>query len=57
MANLIDRSNMIERMKNALQLDPADCAVLTIDCQRGNLEPGIASLPRSEEHTLNSSHT
>jgi nicotinamidase-related amidase len=48
MANLIDRSNMIERMKNALQLDPADCAVLTIDCQRGNLEPGIASLPVPE---------
>lgn len=48
MANLIDRSNMIERMKTALQLDPADCAVLTIDCQRGNLEPAIASLPVPE---------
>lgn len=48
MANLIDRSNMIERMKNALKLDPADCAVLTIDCQRGNLDPEIASLPVPE---------
>ena len=48
MANLIDRSNMIERMKGALKLDPADCAVLTIDCQRGNLEPAIASLPVPE---------
>ena len=48
MANLIDRSNMIARMKSALQLDPADCAVLTIDCQRGNLEPASASLPVPE---------
>lgn len=48
MANLIDRSNMIERMKSALQLDPADCTVLTIDCQRGNLDPAMASLPVPE---------
>lgn len=48
MANLIDRSNMVERMKNALTLDPADCAVLTIDCQRGNLDPALASLPVPE---------
>ncbi len=48
MADLIDRSNMIERMKNALALDPADCAVLTIDCQRGNLDPQYASLPVPE---------
>jgi len=48
MANLIDRSNMVERMKHALELDPADCAVLTIDCQRGNLDPALASLPVPE---------
>jgi len=48
MANLIDRSNMVERMKQALTLDPADCAVLTIDCQRGNLDPALASLPVPE---------
>ena len=41
MAQLMDRSNMIERMKGALKLDAADCVVLTIDCQRGNLEPAI----------------
>ena len=39
---------MIERMKQALQLDPAATAVVTIDCQRGNLEPAIASLPVPE---------
>lgn len=48
MAKLIDRSNMVERMKQALALDPADCAVLTIDCQRGNLDPALASLPVPE---------
>jgi nicotinamidase-related amidase len=53
MTALIDRSITIERMKNALTLDPADCAVLTIDCQRGNLEPAIASLPVPEPECSN----
>jgi nicotinamidase-related amidase len=48
MAGLIDRSNTTARMKRALMLDPSACAVLTIDCQRGNLEPGLASLPVPE---------
>ena len=42
---LIDRSAMIERMKDELQLVAARSAVVTIDCQRGNLDPKIASLP------------
>lgn len=42
---MLDRSSTIERMKAALVLDPAACAVVTIDCQRGNLDPEIASLP------------
>lgn len=41
----VDRSDMVARMREALTLDPARTAVVTIDCQRGNLEPGIASLP------------
>lgn len=45
---MIDRSRTIERMKGALRLEPARTAVLTIDCQRGNLEPAIASLPVPE---------
>lgn len=45
MPELIDRSATTERMKAALALDPATTAVLTIDCQRGNLDPEIASLP------------
>lgn len=45
MSELIDRSSTIERMNALLEIDPASTAVLTIDCQRGNLEPEIASLP------------
>ncbi|MGQ0750203.1 MAG: cysteine hydrolase family protein [Betaproteobacteria bacterium] len=48
MSPMIDRSRTIERMKNALKLDPAQIAALTIDCQRGNLDPAIASLPVPE---------
>jgi nicotinamidase-related amidase len=35
-------------MKDALKLDSAQTAVLTIHCQRGNLEPTITSLPVPE---------
>lgn len=45
MADLIDRSTTFERMNALLDIDPAKAAVVTIDCQRGNLEPEIASLP------------
>ncbi len=36
---------MIERMKQALTLDPATTAVLTIDMQRGALDAAEATLP------------
>jgi nicotinamidase-related amidase len=42
---MLDRSAMIDHLKEALALDPSACAVITIDCQRGNLDPSIASLP------------
>lgn len=45
MADPVDRSSTISRMNALLDIDPANCAVITIDCQRGNLEPEIASLP------------
>ncbi len=47
-ADPMDRSSMIEGMKRALRLEPGSSAVVTIDCQRGNLEPEIASLPVPE---------
>ncbi len=45
MADAVDRSSTLARMNALLDIDPATCAVVTIDCQRGNLEPEIASLP------------
>jgi nicotinamidase-related amidase len=42
---MLDRSAMIEGMKAKLVLEPDKCAVVTIDCQRGNLDQAIASLP------------
>lgn len=45
MVQTVDRSNMIQRMNQALALDPQSTAVVTIDCQRGNLDPEVASLP------------
>jgi nicotinamidase-related amidase len=45
MSLVIDRSSMITSMRDALKLEPAKTAVLTIDCQRGNLDPELASLP------------
>lgn len=49
MAQPVDRSRMIARMKDALTLEAASSAVVTIDCQRGNLDPAVASLPVPEE--------
>jgi nicotinamidase-related amidase len=36
---------MIERMKQMLTLEPAKTAVITIDMQRGALDPELATLP------------
>lgn len=36
---------MIERMKQMLSLDPVTTAVITIDMQRGALDPDVATLP------------
>lgn len=43
---------MIENMKAVLQVDAAHSAVLTIDCQRGNLDPTISSLPVPEAEAV-----
>lgn len=36
---------MVERMKEMLTIDPAKTALITIDMQRGNLDPELATLP------------
>ena len=47
-SSIINRTAMIQDMKSVLRIDPARSAVITIDCQRGNLDPTIASLPVPE---------
>jgi nicotinamidase-related amidase len=49
---IIDRTAMIEDMKAALRIEPTRSAVVTIDCQRGNLDPTIASLPVPEAECI-----
>lgn len=44
----VDRTALAEKMNAALRLEPGKTAAITIDCQRGNLEPAIASLPVPE---------
>lgn len=45
---MVDRSAMIARMKEALRLDPRSTAVITVDIQRGNVDPEVATLPVPE---------
>lgn len=47
-ATTVDRTAMIRAMKTALRIEPGRAAVVTIDCQRGNLDPELASLPVPE---------
>lgn len=41
----IDRSSLIDRMKELLVIDPARTAVITIDIQRGAYDPALGTLP------------
>lgn len=47
--DMVDRSRVVKKMNEALRLVPGKSAVVTIDCQRGNLEPEIATLPVPDE--------
>lgn len=41
----VDRSTMVEAMKKKLTLNPKKTAVITIDMQKGNIDPELATLP------------
>ncbi len=41
----LDRRDMVDKMNASIIVDRATTAVVTVDCQRGNLDPRIASLP------------
>ena len=41
----VDRSAMLRSLNDALTIDPARTAVVTVDCHRGHLDPEIATMP------------
>lgn len=46
---IVDRSEMTRRLKDALAIDPRTTAVITVDCHRGHLDPEIATMPVAPE--------
>lgn len=46
---ILDRSDMTERLKAGLTLDPRETAIVTIDMHRGHLDPEVATMPASRE--------
>jgi nicotinamidase-related amidase len=42
---IVDRSAMVDRLRQGLVLDPMATAIVTIDMHRGHLDPGIATMP------------
>ena len=51
MANIdiVDRSEMTEKLLGMLELDPVKTAIVTIDMHRGHLDPAVATMPASTE--------
>lgn len=47
--DIIDRSDMVDRLVRGLTLDPHDTAIVAIDMHRGHLDPAIATMPASPE--------
>ena len=46
---ILDRSEMTDRLKEMIRLDPKETAVVTIDMHRGHLDPEVATMPASDE--------
>ena len=46
---LVDRTEMRRSLRDALTLDPATTAVVTVDCHRGHLDPEVATMPVAPE--------
>jgi biuret amidohydrolase len=46
---ILDRSDMTERLQVALTIEPHETAIVTIDMHRGHLDPEIATMPASRE--------
>ena len=46
---ILDRSEMTDKMVKLLRLDPKETAIVTIDMHRGHLDPEVATMPASDE--------
>jgi nicotinamidase-related amidase len=51
MANveIVDRSDMTNKLMDMLKLDPIKTAIVTIDMHRGHLDPEVATMPAAPE--------
>ena len=47
--DIVDRSELLEKMQELLQLDASDTAVVTVDMHRGHLDQEIATMPATPE--------
>jgi len=46
---ILDRSELIERMHALLELEAATTAIVTVDMHRGHLDPAVATMPTTPE--------
>lgn len=46
---ILDRTDMHDKLMDAIRLNPRETAVITIDMHRGHLDPEIATMPASVE--------
>jgi len=46
---IVDRSELLEKMQGLLQLDAGDTAIVTVDMHRGHLDPEVATMPATPE--------
>lgn len=46
---IVDRSEMIRKMKALLDINPRETAIVTVDMHRGHLDPAVATMPASQQ--------
>ena len=47
--DIVDRSDLLEKMQRLLRLDAGDTAIVTVDMHRGHLDPEVATMPTTPE--------
>jgi len=43
--DIVDRTDLLEKMQRLLRLDAGDTAIVTVDMHRGHLDPEVATMP------------